>query len=183
MSVRIWRKYAATVVTGIVSLVAIVGCPEIGESVSATQNPSGYALFSGVAKTATVSSSPVGGPVDPRKDSTIEVVVYNSDTLPLSAIDITAALMEGERVYETYAITLNMTSFEADPGGRTSVGGQTLTTRYVGTLTTSCAECDPTALLPDTYSWEVTITGTEAVHATVYVYFDYQLYLGPIVSP
>ncbi len=167
------------IVVGCTSLVGIVSLPqEINSAVNFTRGDT--------EMTITVGSAGGTGAVDPRDNSTIELVIYSIGPLTAGDVDATVELLAGETVVQDYTLTLEQTAFEPLPPlvmPIATTDGSELDTRYAATLTANCASCDPSALLPETYSWRATVTRADGLNVSGVMTFNYTVYVGPIVAP
>ncbi len=163
------------------TLLTIAGCPSfVGIVVVPTEVRAPIHFTSG--NTMTYDSSSAGnGPVDPREDTTIDVIVYSDGPLTAGDLSISVQLLAGDTEVQNYPITLEQTAFEPYPSG--VLPGAGLDTRYAARLVASCASCNPRTLLPQSYQWRTTATRASGVFVSGVAVFNYSVYMGPVVAP
>ncbi|MBP7933548.1 MAG: hypothetical protein KA354_02765 [Phycisphaerae bacterium] len=183
---RSWIK-AACVALAPFLLSILVGCPEFVGVVAIPIEHRCWVEFDRTNTLMTCSTYSSGsGAVDPREDTTIDVIVYSIGPLTAGDLAIRVELVAGDTVVQEYNIVLEQTAFEPLPAGVRPIeglDGTGLDTRYAARLVVNCASCSPTDLLPQTYAWRTTATRASDAHVSGVVVYNYSLYLGPIVAP
>ena len=183
---RPWIKAACIALVPFL-LPTLVGCPELVGIVAVPIEHRCWVQFDRTNTSMTCSTSSSGsGAVDPREDTTIDVIVYSIGALTVGDLAIRVELVAGDTVVQEYNIALEQTAFEPLPAGVRPIegfDGTQLDTRYAARLVVNCASCSPTDLLPQTYAWRTTATRASDASVSGVVVFNYSLYLGPIVAP